>query len=74
MKPTKTLLLILAGFWTILLIIEKIVSMSSSIKIRNVSLLGRVVYHSFRLFKSALLFSLVIANAFMAITLIEDNK
>ena len=74
MKSAKTVLLMLACVWTALLLIEKIFNTASSIKVRNVWLPRKVIYHAFRLFKSALLISLVIANVFMAIALIEDKK
>ena len=74
MRSTRTILLILAGVWTTLLIIEKIFSATGSIKIRSLPLPRRIIHHSIRVFKSALLFSLVIANVFMAIALIEDKK
>lgn len=74
MKSIKTILLILAGVWTTLLIIEKIFNTTNSIKIRSLPLPRRIIHNSIRLFKSALLFSLVIANVFMAIALIEDKK
>ena len=74
MKSGKTVLLVLACTWTILLLIEKIFNTAGSIKVRSVSLPKKIVYHAVRLFKSALLISLVIANVFMAIALIEDKK
>jgi len=74
MRSMKTILLLLAGIWTIVLIIEKIFNTTSSIKTRSLPLPARFIHHAFRLFKSALLFSLVIANVFMAIALIEDKK
>lgn len=74
MKSGKTILLMLACIWTVLLLIEKIFNTAGSIKVRNLSLPRKIVHHAVRLFKSALLISLVIANVFMAIALIEDKK
>ena len=74
MKSEKKILLMLACVWTVLLLIEKIFNTAGSIKVRNLSLPRKIVHHGFRLFKSALLISLVIANVFMAIALIDDKK
>ena len=74
MKSAKSILILLAGIWTILLIIEKIFSTADSVKTRKLPLPLRFIYHTARIFRSVLLFSLVIINVFMAIALIEDKK
>jgi len=74
MKSSKPLLFTLAGVWTTLLIIERIVNGVSSIKARKSVLPVKVVFHTARLFRSALFFCLVVVNVFMAIALIEDKK
>lgn len=53
MKSGKTILLMLACIWTVLLLIEKIFNTAGSIKVRNLSLPRKIVHHAVRLFKSA---------------------
>lgn len=74
MKSSKTLLFTLAGVWTTLLIIERIVNGVSSIKARKSAWPVKVVFHTARLFRSTLFFCLVVVNVFMAIALVEDKK
>jgi hypothetical protein len=51
MKSTKTIFLMLAGVWIILLFIEKIFNATGTIKVRSLPLPARVVHHAFRLFR-----------------------
>ncbi len=74
MKSSKMILFVLAGVWTTLLIIEKIFGAVSSVKAKKSALPIKIVYHASRMFRSALLFCLVIVNVFMAIALIGDSK
>ncbi len=74
MKHIKTILFTMAGLWTTLLIVDKFLGAPTSIKSLGYSLPRRIVHNLFRLFKSLLVFSLIIANVFMAIALIQDKN
>ncbi len=74
MKSSKTILFALAGIWTTLLLMERLINGVSSIKARKSALPVKMIFYTARLLRSALFFCLVVANVFMAIALIEDRK
>ncbi len=74
MKSTKSILFALAGIWTTLLIFDKILNTTSSVKLKTFSKPLQLIYFSTRFIKSILFFCLIIVNVFMAISLIEHKK
>ncbi len=74
MRSKRTILYILAGIWTTLLIIEKTFNAVSSVKARNSAFPLKILFLMARIFRSALILCLVVVNVFMAIALIDDKK
>lgn len=74
MKTTKSILFTLAGIWTTLLIFDKIMNTTGSVRLKNFSKPRQLIYFSTRFIKSLLFFCLIVINVFMAISLIENKK
>lgn len=74
MKHIKPMLFSAAVMWLVLLMTEKMFSVTSAFKNRNSSVVLKLGYSAARLFRSIILFCLAVFNLIMAIALIEDKK
>ncbi|MBD3315119.1 MAG: hypothetical protein GF344_04985 [Chitinivibrionales bacterium] len=74
MKPTKPILFGLAGAWIVLLLIDRITGTATDLRIRRKILPLRMIVHAVRAIKSLVMVALVVANVFMAIAIVDDEK
>lgn len=70
----KSLLFLLAGLWLIFIVFEQMFNLILGNKADKRPIIVRFIILIGRLIKSLILFSLVIFNVFMAISLIGDKK
>ncbi len=70
----KSLLFLLAGLWLVFIVFEQMFNLILGNKAGKKPILLRLIMLIGRLVKSLILFSLVIFNVFMAISLIGDKK
>lgn len=74
MKMSKNLLFGLAGFWTVLFIIDKVFKTVGLITIKRKSIFQKSGFYLSHFIRSVLLTGIAIFNIFMAISLLEDRR
>lgn len=70
----KSLLFLLAGLWLVFMIFERAHNTVVGINAGKKPLFFRLTFLFVKILKSSILFSLLIFNVFMAISLIGDKK
>lgn len=70
----KSLLFLLAGLWLVFIVFEQLFSLVIGIKADKKPIILRLVLFSGKILKSLILFSLIVFNVFMAISLMGDKK
>lgn len=70
----KSLLFMLAGLWLIFILSEQFFNLLLGSKADKKPMIFRLLMFSGRMLKSIIVFSLVIFNVFMAISLVGENK